>query len=348
MYDNFNTCYTITMKKNEIIYNEMVENIETELYALNKVLPSEKRLCDEYKASRVTVRKALSNLEQNGYIRKQQGKGSIVIRNKIVSKTVLLVIPDVFRYIFSDLIKGIEFTLRSKNISLLIANSYNDQNIERSIIRNHIDKVDAIIFEPAQVNNTKYKASKTYQKFLSKPTICINAKIPDIPLPSITLDDKKNMELVTNYVLSQNKKKILILSKTDDLQGSARLEGIKSVLVGNSYDYKIVEFTTENEVQRLSDFSFLYFHYKPDCIMFYNDEYANKFMSKYNINPIVDNLLITGFDNTEYSNGQPYKFISPNHPKAQMGIDAANMIIDLLNDKPVDSIVYESEINFNK
>ncbi len=342
------TCYTIVMKKNEIIYESLISKIQNKQFKVNTALPSEEELGKYYLASRVTIRKALSKLEQDGYIRKQQGKGSIVIRSNVKSKTVLLIIPDVFRYIFSDLIKGIEFTLRSQNISLLIANSFNNQSIERSIIRNHIDIVDAIIFEPAQVNNTNYKQSKTYQKLMSKPTICINSKIPNIDLHSLLLDDQKNMELVSDYVLSQNINKALILAKTDDFQGSARLRGIKQAFSKTSIDYLIVEFSTENELKKLEDFAFLYTHYKPDCLMFYNDEYAYKLMTTYDINPFADNVLVTGFDNTEYSNRSPYSFISPNHPKKQMGIDAANMIIQLLDNKQVESIVYKPDINFNK
>lgn len=336
------------MNKYEIIYTDIVSNIQNGTIELMSKIPSENQLSNKYSASRVTVRHALSELEKDGYIRKQQGKGSIVIRKNFKLKTVLLILPDIFKYIFIDLITGIEKTLRDNNVSLLIANSFNNQIIERNIIRNHIDMVDAIIFEPAQVTKTNYQNSKTYAKLLSKPTICINAKIPDFPLPSLLLDDRKNMELVSQFVLKKNVKRVLVLAKTDDSQGHLRLEGIRNVFSNSSTNIKIVEFDTENEKKRLEDFSFLYFHFKPDCVMFYNDEYASKFMSTYNINPIVDNILITGFDNTEYSNGQPFRFISPNHPKGQMGVDAANMIIDLLNGNSVESVLYEPQIDFDK
>lgn len=336
------------MKKYEIVYYDVLEKIQDGQFLLNSCIPSENELSTNYKTSRVTVRKALHELEKDGYIRKKQGKGSIVVRTTRRPKTVLLIIPDIFNYIFTDLTKGIEETLRANNITLLIANTFNSQNVERNIIRSQIDSVDAIIFEPAQVANTKYSDSKTYKKLMSKPTVCINASIPELQLPSLTLDDKTNMEVVTRHVVSKDVKRILILSKSDDLQGYSRLQGIKSVLKQTNIDSKIVEFNTENEQQKIKDFSFLYFHYKPDCIMFYNDQYAYKFMSNYNINPIIDNLLITGFDNTEFSCGMPYRFISPNHPKKQMGIDAANMIIDLLEGKAVKSIVYPLDIDFNK
>lgn len=336
------------MKKYETIYTEIATAITNETILVGSKLASEKDLSEKYDVSRVTIRNALEQLEKDGYIRKQQGKGSIVIRRNGKSQTVLLILPNVFKYIFSELIEGIETTLREHNISLLIANSYNDQSIERNIIRNHLDKVDAIIFEPAQVNNTKYSSSKTYKKLNDVPTVFINTKIPNFDIPYLVLDDKRNLELVTNYVLSQNVKRILILSKTDDSQGHARHQGIEKVLSQSDINHICVEFNTENEQQKLKDFSFLYFNFKPDCIMFYNDEYAYKFLTNYNINPLHEKILVTGFDNTEYSNGQPYKFISPNHPKRVMGQDAANMIIDMLADKEVESITYAPNIDFNK
>lgn len=336
------------MKRYEIIYKDIVEQIHNQQLPLESKIESEAALCIKYGVSRVTIRHALEELEKDGYIRKQQGKGSIVIRRNAKPQTVLLILPNIFKYIFIDLIKAIETTLRECNISLLIANSFSDQTIERSIIRHHIDMVDAIIFEPAQAQSTKHTNSKTYRKLLSKPTVCINAKLPNFDLPFLILEDEKNMELITSYVLKKNVKRVLILSKTDDLQGFSRLQGIKKVFANTSVNTKIVEFTTENEQRKFEDFSFLYFHFKPDCIMFYNDEYAYKFMTNYNVNPIMDNIIITGFDNTEYSNGQPYKFISPNHPKGQMGVDAAEMIIKLLNGDEVQSIVYPPDIIYHK
>lgn len=48
-------------------------------------LPTEKKLCDEYNCSRLTVRKALDELMQEGYIYKVQGRGTYV-KNRIPQK----------------------------------------------------------------------------------------------------------------------------------------------------------------------------------------------------------------------------------------------------------------------
>lgn len=336
------------MKKYEIIYNDILSKIEYEEYKLGTAIPSENSLSNHYNYSRVTVRKALTELSKNGFISKHQGKTCIVTNTVAKPKTVLLILPDLFKYIFIDLIKAIETILHKDNIQLMIACSYNDQKTERRIIRSYLNVVDGIILEPTQAKKTNYAISTTYSALESKPTVCINSKLINLNVPYLELDDRNNMRIVSNYVLQRGCKRILILSKTDDLQGYARLAGIKDIFDTSNTMYKTVEFTTQNQNQKIAEFGTLYFNYKPDCIIFYNDEYAYRLMNQFGISPNQNNICIIGYDNTEYSNGQPFTFVSPNHPKAVMGEDAANMIISLLNGKAVESITYESDINFDK
>lgn len=68
------------MKKYEQIYKDLEEKIRKEIYPANTVLPGEMQLCETYQASRDTIRKALNMLMNTGYIQKQQGRGSVVIK----------------------------------------------------------------------------------------------------------------------------------------------------------------------------------------------------------------------------------------------------------------------------
>ena len=65
--------------KYSTIYSEIVANIENGKLKPNDKLNSENEFMKVYDVSRATVRKALSLLEQNGYIQKIKGKGSIVL-----------------------------------------------------------------------------------------------------------------------------------------------------------------------------------------------------------------------------------------------------------------------------
>jgi GntR family transcriptional regulator len=47
------------------------------------MIPPERELCEHYGVSRITVRRAIGELEARGYVRRQQGKGTFVSRSRI-------------------------------------------------------------------------------------------------------------------------------------------------------------------------------------------------------------------------------------------------------------------------
>ena len=100
-------------------------------------LPSENELCQLYGMTRPTVRQSLSTLANDGYIRKHQGKGSIVhhlpreigilsvsgttsavgdrnLKTKIIVKPVLMPWPDDFMFPLIGTGKGIRLYLYGK------------------------------------------------------------------------------------------------------------------------------------------------------------------------------------------------------------------------------------------
>ncbi|KMJ58435.1 trehalose operon transcriptional repressor [Bacillus sp. LL01] len=69
------------MKNNKYhaIYQKLVSKIDRQELVAGEKLPSEHELLELFDTSRETVRKALNQLAQNGYIQKVRGKGSIVL-----------------------------------------------------------------------------------------------------------------------------------------------------------------------------------------------------------------------------------------------------------------------------
>lgn len=65
------------------IYEDIKGKIEGGTYAEGDRIPSEQELCSAYGASRITVRRAISDLCTNGYLVKRQGVGTFVSKPRI-------------------------------------------------------------------------------------------------------------------------------------------------------------------------------------------------------------------------------------------------------------------------
>jgi GntR family transcriptional regulator/GntR family frlABCD operon transcriptional regulator len=110
------------------LYETLRKHILDGVYREGDLLPSENELCQLYGMTRPTVRQSLSSLSNDGYIRKHQGKGSIVhnlpreigilsvsgttsavgdrnLKTSIIVKPVLISWPDDFMFPLTELEK---------------------------------------------------------------------------------------------------------------------------------------------------------------------------------------------------------------------------------------------------
>ncbi len=64
------------------IYDDLKEKIQNNYYKEGTILPTELELVDRYQVSRITMRRALSDLEHDGLIKRIRGKGTVVLPKK--------------------------------------------------------------------------------------------------------------------------------------------------------------------------------------------------------------------------------------------------------------------------
>lgn len=67
------------------IYQQLKKAIIQEDFPANSFLPSESKIASKFNCSRDTVRKALMQLDEDGYIQKQHGRGSQVLHHSLIS-----------------------------------------------------------------------------------------------------------------------------------------------------------------------------------------------------------------------------------------------------------------------
>ena len=69
------------MFKHNIVFNNIKEKIIIGGWYEGMLIPSESQLCEMYDVSRITIRRALKELEYSGYVKRVQGKGTFVNAN---------------------------------------------------------------------------------------------------------------------------------------------------------------------------------------------------------------------------------------------------------------------------
>lgn len=106
------------------IYDDLLKKILSRSLLPNAQLPTEKELSAKYSVSRITSKRALTELEQQGYIYRVQGKGSFVKENlpKHKHKRILLSTPFTGKFIGSY-IEGLEPVITASGYDLLVVSN---------------------------------------------------------------------------------------------------------------------------------------------------------------------------------------------------------------------------------
>ncbi len=106
------------------------ERLKSELYGkilngdwpVNSRIPAEHSLAQEYKLSRGTIRKALKSLEEEGFLRAEQGRGRIVThkaQEKTATKNIGIILHRISADFYGD-IMSIQQASREKGYNLVI------------------------------------------------------------------------------------------------------------------------------------------------------------------------------------------------------------------------------------
>ncbi len=211
-----------------LIYELLRKNIAEGRFPAGDMLPSENELCREHSVTRPTVRKALDMLTSDGFIVRQQGKGSIV--------------------------KGSPKGIGILSLSSTTSATEGDELHTRIITPPHIREWDqeAFSFPITQAEN---QAGCIYFERLrilgGEPVILDITMLPNTGLPRFTSYD---MEDISLFDLLRSKYKITVVGGTQQLfaiSADRRLHNLMGVRQG----YPILQLNRRIDTDR-EGFSF--------------------------------------------------------------------------------------------
>ncbi|WEG11189.1 GntR family transcriptional regulator [Pullulanibacillus sp. KACC 23026] len=335
--------------KYQVIIDDIKSKILSGEYGADEQIPTELALQEKYKVSRHTIRKAILDLANEGFLRSEKGSGTYVshqYRSKAsgsASRKIIGVITTyISDYIFPSIIRGIEGRLNEDNYSLLLASTNNDVEQEKKALEMMLAfGVDGLIIEPTKSNlynpNIAYYLSFKEQDV---PFIMINAYYEELDVPFFCLDDIQSSYLATNELISKGHTQIGLISKMDDLQGKYRMKGFIKALGEAKLRFQpdqVFTFVTETKADLNTNLRKFLSDHRDEltALVCYNDEVGLEVLNvcrQLEIS-VPEELSIVGQDNSYIARNANIKLTTLTHPQEQMGRDAAEWVIKKLQGK---------------
>lgn len=208
------------------IWHSLKAAIDSGEYAPGVRLPSEFDLVSSYGASRVTVSRALKELQMGGYVERRAGSGTYVRVTTTRYHTFGLLIPDLGQTeIFEPICQGMVAAEKDQHHVLIWARSLTsaDSTVEdaREVCSRLIaSQVSGIFFAPIEGTPLKQEINQTVVSMMNEariPIVLLDRDIVDYPERSafdvVGIDNRRAGCVATQHLLSQGCRRIAFIGR---------------------------------------------------------------------------------------------------------------------------------------
>ncbi|ERG67646.1 MULTISPECIES: GntR family transcriptional regulator [Exiguobacterium] len=352
--------------KYNMVKDHILEWIKDGTVRPGEKIPSENELVQSFGVSRHTIRQAVGELVNEGYLYREQGSGTYcspvlptstpqTIERLGNGKNIGVITTYMSDYIFPSIIRGIESHLASKGYTLTLSCTDNNVEKERQCLEMMLDRqIDGLIVEPTK--SSSYNPNIKYYLELEQqhtPYLMINQYYSQLTPPYLIMDDEKGGFLAAEHLIKLGHERIMGLFKTDDLQGVHRMRGF--IRAFREYNLPlepelIITYTTEELVPSFYDVIHQVFENadeRPSAIVCYNDQLALNVLDQLrNLRlSVPQDVSLVGYDDSVLAVATEVKLTSIIHPKQELGRAAAEWIIAAVEKKDTPpSHTYEPEL----
>ena len=163
---------------------DLISKIKSGALSPGEKLLSERKMAETYKISYMTVRRAIEELVEQGYITREPHRGSFVNEkfcniSATGGQTIAFISQTVYDGVFCELLTAVEKRARQNDYMLLFCNSNMDPTLEKAWVEKILhSNVAGVIIVPVQSDGNKAVVYKL-----------INAGIPVVTIDNIYTDD---------------------------------------------------------------------------------------------------------------------------------------------------------------
>lgn len=292
---------------NEPLYQKIKKALEAEIrkgtFPVGGQLPTEKQLEEHYQVSRITAKRALTELEQAGSIFRIQGKGSFVKEIPSTSITtyakkaikILFILPPAYDLSVGNFTEGLFPVMHEHKVEVIIENSHLFLHKKATDILAEYDGL--IYYAEDTLDYFDVLANLSLKNF---PVISLDKKEFEFGFPSILSDNLAGGFASTQYLIQKGHAKIAYF-----YGHSLHLQSVRGRYLGY---LKAIEgagltfYTTFAQPKEISDQLITYLlDHEVTAVICENDIVAIQLMRRLKKNKlrIPDDFSIIGFDNIQ-------------------------------------------------
>lgn len=332
-----------TGAKYQRICRSIKDAIASGEYKVGQRLPSESQLVDTFGASRITVNRAMRELQLGGVIDRRAGSGSYVRAQPERSYTFGLLIPDLGQTeIFEPICRGMAQAEETDHRhALLWGKSFGDSEAKESHAtelcqRLVSEKVAGAFFAPLELTPAKDAVNQVIVETFDRagiPIVLLDRDLVAYPARSrydlVGIDNRRAGYTITGHLLELGCSRVAFVGRPGSAPTvEARIAGYREAILDSHSEWE------PNFVQRIAPWDEdavkkMMATVKPDGIVSANDFTAANLMKTLAALGVrvPDQVRLAAFDDVKYASLLPVPLTTIHQPCAKMGAAAVAAMV---------------------
>jgi DNA-binding LacI/PurR family transcriptional regulator len=345
-----------------VICKTIREAIASGEYKAGQRLPSEADFVRTFDASRITVNRALRELQLVGIIDRRAGSGSYVRAQGRKTFTFGLLIPELGQTeIFEPMCRGMAMAEEGDSQhALLWSRALADSEPKEaqatdSCRRMVAEKVAGVFFAPVELTATKDAVNQTVVETLDKagiPVVLLDRDVVSYPFRSkydlVGIDNRRAGYAITEHLLDVGCTRIAFLARPGSAPTvEARMAGYRDAVLTRGCRW------APNFFQRIAPWdkdavSRMLETLKPDGVVCANDFTAANLMKTFGELGVVvpDQVKLVGIDDVKYAGLLPVPLTTIHQPCDKLGVAAISTMMQRIKnpDLPARDVLLDFRI----